>query len=103
MERRRRSNQDGKHLGTVVGDRLLRRRNSPYRYPGYPGYPGYAGYQSMPFGFENVPEGLLQDWQGLASSAGYQRHVRYRAVLSRRRTDLFSGWSRQVSDLRATA
>lgn len=34
--------KDGKYLGTVVGDRLLQRRDPPYR--GYPGYPGYLGY-----------------------------------------------------------
>ncbi|BDZ48633.1 hypothetical protein GCM10025867_08740 [Frondihabitans sucicola] len=48
----------GKYLGTVVGNRLLRRTFQPYRgYPGYPGYPGYAGYPGYP---------------GFAGYAGYQ-------------------------------
>lgn len=39
----------GKYLGTVIGNRLLRRITQPYRgYPGHPGYPGYAGYPGYP-------------------------------------------------------
>ncbi|WP_431843147.1 hypothetical protein [Calidifontibacter indicus] len=42
-------NKQGEYLGTVVGNRLLRRDQQPYRgYPGYPGYPGYAGYPGYP-------------------------------------------------------
>lgn len=37
--------KSGDYLGTVVGDRLLRRQSQRYRgYPGYPGCPGYPGY-----------------------------------------------------------
>ena len=60
----------GKYLGTVVGDRLFQRISQSYRgYPGYPGYPGYAGYpgyggyagfHSVPSGFRDVPEGILE-------------------------------------------
>ena len=56
--------KDGTYLASVVGNRLLRRTNQPYRgYPGYPGYPGYAGYPgygghagyvSMPSGFRDL-------------------------------------------------
>ncbi|WP_182263082.1 hypothetical protein [Rhodococcus sp. UFZ-B548] len=48
----------GKYLGTVVGNRFLRRTSQPYRgYPEYPGYPGHAGYPGYP---------------GHAGHAGYQ-------------------------------
>jgi hypothetical protein len=60
----------GKYLGTLVGDRLLRRSaQQSYRgYPGYPGYPGYrgypgypghVGYRGRPSGFVDVPDNLL--------------------------------------------
>jgi hypothetical protein len=61
--------KQGEYLGTVVGDRLLRRQSQPYRgYPGYPGYPGYLGYPRYPgyagyagdrSGFSDVPGQLL--------------------------------------------
>lgn len=61
--------KDGKYLGTVRGNRLLRRTTTRYRgYPGYPGYPGYAGYPGHPghpghagyvSGFGDVPRDLL--------------------------------------------
>lgn len=41
--------KQGKYLGTVLGNRLLKQNYHPYRgYPGYPGYPGYAGYPGYP-------------------------------------------------------
>lgn len=61
--------RQGKYLGTVVGDRLLRRTAPAYRgypgypsypdYPGYPGYPGHAGYRARPSGFVDLPADLL--------------------------------------------
>lgn len=63
--------RDGKYLGTVVQNRLLKKSYQPYLgYPGYPGYPGYAGYPGYPgyagyfgyvAGFEDVPEPLLEN------------------------------------------
>ncbi len=48
---------EGAYRGTVVGNRLLRRTNQPYRgYPGYTGYAGYCGYQS---GYGEVSTNLL--------------------------------------------
>lgn len=62
--------KNGKYLGTIVKNRLLRRKSHRYRgYPGYPGYPGYAGYRGYAgfagyagyvSGFEDVPEELLK-------------------------------------------
>ncbi|ASN21640.1 hypothetical protein CGK93_19675 [Arthrobacter sp. YN] len=62
--------KEGNYLGTVVGNRLLKRDSQPYRgYPGYPGYPGYAGYPGYPgyagyagykSGFSDVPESSLR-------------------------------------------
>lgn len=61
---------DGRYLGTVVDDRLLRRIKHRYRVdPGYPGapqfpghvtYPGRARYAGPVDGFECVPAPLLQ-------------------------------------------
>jgi len=62
--------EDGDYLGTVMGNRLLRRGTQPYRgypgypgypgYAGYPGYPGYAGYIATPSGFDDVPKSVLK-------------------------------------------
>lgn len=62
--------KEGNYLGTVVGNRLLKRDSQGYRgYPGYPGYPGYAGYPGYPgyagysgyhSGFSDVPESSLK-------------------------------------------
>lgn len=54
-------NMNGDYLGTVVGNRLLRKDYQPYRgYPGYPGYPGYAGYPGYPgyAGYFSTPSGF---------------------------------------------
>lgn len=41
--------KEGEYLGTIVGNRLLKRDYQPFRgYPGYPGYPGFAGYPGYP-------------------------------------------------------
>lgn len=40
---------DGEYLGTVVGNRLLRKNYQPYR-----GYPGYPGYSPPPAGFSDL-------------------------------------------------
>jgi hypothetical protein len=60
----------GKYLGHIVGDRLLRKSFEPYRgypgypghpgHPGYPGYPGFAGYARPPLGMSDVPNAFLQ-------------------------------------------
>lgn len=64
------ADKEGNYLGTVVGNRLLKRDFQPYRgYPGYPGYPGYVGYPGYPgfagysgyhSGFSDIPETSLQ-------------------------------------------
>ena len=62
--------KEGEYLGTIVGDRLLRRTSRPYRsnpgnpgyagYAGSPGYPGHVGYKSLPSGFTDVPDRYLR-------------------------------------------
>lgn len=61
---------DGRYLGTVERDRLLRRTNPTYRgYPGYPPYPPYPAYPAYPPyarhlgyapGYEDVPSDMLK-------------------------------------------
>ena len=48
-------NMDRASLGTVLGNRLLRKHNQPYR-----GYPGYAGHISAPAGFTDVPKSQIK-------------------------------------------
>jgi len=56
--------KEGRYLGTVIGNRLLKRDSQPYRgypgYPGYPGYAGYAGYSGYRAGYSDVPKGRLE-------------------------------------------
>jgi hypothetical protein len=72
---------DGEYLGTVIGDRLLR-RTLPihYEYPGYPGapafpgraaYPGAAPYGGYTPGFRDVPVELLEMEHVVSSSAAF--------------------------------